>query len=107
MLGWAVGPLGRHLYIRQLQDQKAGAVVEAMTFDDLATWGELCGWGLARGHARTGRTGRRSPATSATTTRSTTRLADFAVAYADQTDRDHAAFVAAIRAGRIKAESGI
>ena len=41
MLGWTVGPLGRHLYMRQLQDQKAGAVLEAMTFDDLETWGEL------------------------------------------------------------------
>ena len=54
LLGSAVGPGGRHWYVRQLQDQKASAVVEAMTDDDLATWGELCGWALARGHARSG-----------------------------------------------------
>ena len=45
---------GRHLYVRQLQDQKGGAVIDAMTVDDLAAWGELCGWALARGHARSG-----------------------------------------------------
>ena len=54
LLGWTVGEQGRHWYVRQLQDQKGGAVVEAMTLDDLATWGELCGWALARGHARSG-----------------------------------------------------
>ena len=53
-LGFAVGSGGHHWYIRQLQDQKASAVVEAMTQDDLVTWGELCGWALARGHARSG-----------------------------------------------------
>ena len=52
LLGWTVGDRGRHWYVRQLQDQKGGAVVEAMTLDDLAAWGELCGWALARGHAR-------------------------------------------------------
>ena len=54
LVGWTVGDLGRHWYVRQLQDQKASAVVEAMTVEDLATWGELCGWALARGHARSG-----------------------------------------------------
>ena len=54
LLGSTVGDGGRHWYVRQLQDQKASAVVEAMTVDDLATWGELCGWALARGHARSG-----------------------------------------------------
>ncbi len=53
-LGTAVGELGRHWYIRQLQDMKGSAVVEAMTIDDLVAWGELCGWALARGHARSG-----------------------------------------------------
>ena len=61
-LGTAVGELGRHWYIRQLQDMKGSAVVEAMTIDDLVAWGELCGWALARGHARSG-----EPATIADT----------------------------------------
>ncbi len=54
LLGWTVGEHGRHIYVRQLQDQKGVAVVEAMTVDDLETWGQLCAWALARGHARSG-----------------------------------------------------
>lgn len=106
MLGWAVGPGGRHLYIRQLQDQKASAIIEAMTFDDLVTWGRLCGWGLAGGHARTG-----EPATLGgylgTDNEIDHAIADFAVTYADQTERDHAALVAAIKSGRVAAEPGV
>ena len=105
-LGWAVGRHERHWYVRQLQDQKGGAVVDAMTPEDLATWGELCGWALARGHARSGQ-----PAEIAgylgTDKAFDHALGDFAVAYADQNERDHAAFVAAIRAGRIPADPGV
>jgi hypothetical protein len=106
LLGWTVGAQGRHWYVRQLQDQKGGAVVEAMTLDDLATWGELCGWALARGHARSGQ-----PAEIAGYLGSDKAfehaIADFATAYADQNERDYAAFVAAIKAGRVAAESGV
>jgi uncharacterized protein (DUF2252 family) len=103
-LGWTVGDLGRHLYVRQLQDQKGGAVIAAMTPDDLEVWGELCGWSLARGHARSGQ-----PAEIAGYLGDVTTfehgLADFAVAYADQTERDHQALVDAIAAGRVEAAS--
>ncbi len=53
LLGWGLGP-NAQLYIRQLQDQKGSAVVEVMEHDDLRVWGRLCGWALARGHARSG-----------------------------------------------------
>jgi uncharacterized protein (DUF2252 family) len=106
LLGWAVGRLGRHWYVRQLQDQKGGAVVDAMTLDDLVTWGELCGWALARGHARSGQ-----PAELAGYLGDDNAfdhaVGDFAAAYADQNERDHAAFVAAIKAGRIAAQAGV
>jgi uncharacterized protein (DUF2252 family) len=106
LLGWFVGPLGRHWYVRQLQDQKGGAVVDAMTIDDLAAWGDLCGWALARGHARSG-----EPAEIAGYVGEDdafdAAIGRFADAYADQTERDHAAFVAAIDAGRIPAERGV
>jgi hypothetical protein len=107
LLGHAAGgPLGREWYIRQLQDQKASAVVEAMTEEDLATWGELCGWALARGHARTG-----EPATIAGYLGDDPAfehaLSEFAGAYADQTERDFETFSAAIKDGRIKAEPGV
>jgi uncharacterized protein (DUF2252 family) len=106
LLGWTTGPLGRHLYVRQLQDQKGGAVVDVMTADDLLNWGELCGWALARGHARSG-----DPAAIAGYLGDDDAvdhaLADFAVSYADQTERDHAALLAAIKAGRVPAEQGV
>jgi len=105
-LGFAVGTRGRHVYIRQLQDQKASAVVEAMTQDDLVTWGELCGWALARGHARSG-----EPATIAgylgDDAAFDQAMGSFAETYADQTERDFDAFSAATKSGRITAEAGV
>ena len=92
--------------MRQLQDQKAGAIVDAMTADDLTSWGQLCGWTLARGHARSG-----EPAQIAAYLGPDDAfdhaIGTFAEAYADQNDRDYAAFMAAIRSGRIAAESGV
>ncbi len=106
LLGWMVGPLGRHLYVRQLQDEKGGGVVDVMTLDDLAAWGRLCGWALARGHARSG-----DPATIAGYLGETNEfdhaIGEFAEAYADQTERDHAALLAAIKAGRVQARSDV
>ncbi len=106
LLGWGMGSAGLHWYIRQLHDQKGGAVVDVMTVDDLQTWGRLCGWALARGHARSG-----EPATIAGYLGDDTEfdhaIGEFAEAYADQTEHDHAAFVAAIAAGRLEATSGV
>ena len=106
LLGSAVGPQGHHWYIRQLQDQKASAVVEAMTEDDLASWGELCGWALARGHARSG-----EPSTIAgylgDDDAFERAMEAFAETYADQTEHDFDAFTAAIKSGRIVAEAGV
>ena len=107
MLGWAVGPLGRHLYVRQLQDQKASAVVEVMTIDDLATWGQLCGWGAGPRPRPDRRARRRSPPISATTTPFDHAIAEFGAAYADQTEKDHAALLAAIKSGRVAAEMNV
>ena len=77
-----------------------------MTLEDLATWGELCAWALARGHARSGQ-----PATIAgylgTDNAFEHAMATFAEAYADQTEQDHAALLAAIKSGRVTAESGV
>ncbi len=106
MLGWLVGPAGRQFYLRQLQDQKGSAVIEAMTADDLLEWGRLCGWALARGHAKSG-----DPAAIAGYLGDDNAIdhafADFAAAYADQNEKDHAALVAAIASGRVIAEAGV
>jgi uncharacterized protein (DUF2252 family) len=106
LLGWAVGRQGRHWYVRQHQDQKGSAVIETMSAADLATWGELCAWALARGHARSGQ-----PAAIAaylgTDDGFEHAMTSFAEAYADQTEHDHAALTEAIRTGRVAAESGV
>ncbi len=106
LLGWTKGRLGRHVYIRQLHDQKGSAVIEAMTADDLKTWAELCGWALARAHARSG-----DPASIAAYLGDDDAfdqaVGEFAVAYGDQTERDFAAFTAAIKSRRLPAESGV
>ena len=76
-----------------------------MTAEDLATWGELCAWALARGHARSG-----DPAVIAgylgTDDAFDHAMATFAEAYADQNERDHAALLAAIKSGRLVAKLG-
>jgi len=106
MLGWTTGRLGRQFYVRQLQDEKGSAVVEAMTEHDLTTWAVLCGWALARGHARSG-----DPALIAAYLGDDDQIdraiEAFAVTYADQNETDYAAFTAAIKTGRLQAQSGV
>jgi uncharacterized protein (DUF2252 family) len=106
LLGWATGERGRHVYVRQLQDQKAGALIDAMTPEDLTSWGELCAWALARGHARSG-----VPASIAaylgTDDEFSHAVARFATTYADVNQRDFEALGAAAGSGRITAESGV
>jgi uncharacterized protein (DUF2252 family) len=105
-LGWAQGRIGRHIYVRQLQDQKGSAVIAAMSYDDLVSWGELCAWALARGHARSG-----DPVAIAAYLGDDDALDDalagFAVAYADQNERDYAALKAAAASGRIAVKTGV
>jgi hypothetical protein len=99
-LGWGETALGRHIYGRQLRDMKLKPLIEIFTEDVMAQYGEFCGWGLARAHARGG-----PAATIAGYLGSgdafDDAVADFAVAYADQNERDYAAFKKAVRSGRI------
>ena len=106
LLGWSTGPSGRHLYVRQLQDAKGAPVVEAMSADDLADWAGLCGWALARGHARSGDPAAIGGYLGEDAAFDEAAVA-FAGAYADQTERDHASLSAAIDAGTIAAERGV
>ena len=106
-LGWTKGvEENRHLYWRQLRDMKASAVVETMTPVVLAFYGGLCGWTLARAHARSGD----AVALAAYLGKSDKfdrSITDFSQRYADQNDRDYQAFTAAIRSGRLAAVEGI
>jgi uncharacterized protein (DUF2252 family) len=105
-LGWVTGPGGQHYYWRQLWDAKLSADLERFQEPGLLAYARACGWALARAHARSG-----SPISIAaylgTSGRFEQSMVAFAEAYADQNDRDHAALVAAIDAGRLVATPGI
>lgn len=101
-LGWMSGPQGRAFYWRQLRDMKGAADVAGMSPADLLGYARLCGTALARAHARSGdRIAIAAYLGGADTFEQA--VADFAVAYADQTAADHAALGAAIAAGVVAA----
>ena len=100
-LGWTQGEGGRHFYIRQLKDMKIKALVEFFTPGVMLTYAELCGWSLAHAHARSG-----EPAKIAgylgKSDQFDEAVADFSIAYADQSERDHESFMKAVRAGKLE-----
>jgi uncharacterized protein (DUF2252 family) len=102
-LGWTQGKAGRHFYIRQLRDVKVKPLVEVFNQSTLIDYATLCGWTLARAHARSG-----DPAMLAgylgksdVFDRSVSKFSEL---YADQAERDHAEFMQAVRKGRIEVE---
>ena len=109
-LGWqrttGIDNLERDFYIRQLRDWKISADIEQMDPRGMAIYASLCGWTLARAHARSGDRiaiaaylGKSDAFESA--------VADFAEIYADQNELDHAALAAAVKDGRAQAEFGL
>jgi hypothetical protein len=93
-------------YLRQLRDWKLSAEIELMRPQSMEVYARLCGWTLARAHARSGD----HMAISAylgSSTRFDNAIADFAETYADQNERDHAALAAAVSEGRVQAQSGV
>jgi Uncharacterized protein conserved in bacteria (DUF2252) len=101
-LGWFRGTGGRDFYWRQLKDMKGSANVEGMSPDELVIYAGLCGWTLARAHARSGDRVQIA-AYLGKSERFDRAIAEFAQAYADQTERDHAALCAAVKSGRLPA----
>jgi uncharacterized protein (DUF2252 family) len=110
-LGWVRVPSGidgksHDFYLRQLWDWKVSADVEVMTAGEMSIYGKMCGWTLARAHARSGDRiaiaaylGKGKVYNQA--------LVDFASSYADQNERDYQSLVEAVKDGRIKAETGV
>jgi uncharacterized protein (DUF2252 family) len=110
-LGWQHIDAGldgraRDFYVRQLRDWKFSAPIETMVLSGLVQYAGLCGWTLARAHARSGDRfaiagylGKSDKFDRAMVT--------FAEAYADRTEADHAALSAAVTDGRIEAVTGI
>ncbi len=111
LLGWYRVPVGldgkpHDYYFRQLWDWKASADVDNMAPEALLVYAKMCGWALARAHARSG--DRVAIASYLGSGDAFDRaMADFAVAYADQNALDHQALVDAIADGSVKAELGI
>ena len=104
-LGWSTFG-GRDYYARQLRDMKFSAEIETMEPAQFTGYVRLCAVALARAHARTsdpaqisGYLGNKDTFDQA--------IADFAEAYADQAERDHAALLAAIKEGRVHAQTGV
>jgi uncharacterized protein (DUF2252 family) len=102
-LGWTGGRRGRQFYYRQLRDMKFKFLVESFSKLSMLDYAALCGRTLARAHARSGDAamvagylGKRDVFDRA--------IGDFALAYADQAERDHGSFMKAIRRGRIKVQ---
>jgi uncharacterized protein (DUF2252 family) len=103
LLGWTMGDLrGRHFYVRQLRDMKLSAVIESMDAERLQSYVAICGWALARAHANSGDPVTISGYLGGGTVFSEA-IAEFALRYADQTDRDHRAMAQAVSAGKIRA----
>jgi len=106
-LGWTKGvDVNRHFYWRQLRDMKGSALVELMAPVTLTYYAQICGWTLARAHARSG-----DPVAMASYLgrddvfdRSIT---DFSERYADQNEQDYEQFVKAIGSGRLQAVEGV
>jgi hypothetical protein len=101
-LGWTKGELGRHFYIRQLRDMKVGAMVDVFTPGVMTQYAEICAWALARAHARSGVPAQISGYLGKSDAFDKA-IAAFAVAYADQSERDHAVLKNAVRSGRVEA----
>ncbi|WP_437985531.1 DUF2252 domain-containing protein [Sorangium sp. So ce117] len=105
-LGWqrvkGADGIERDFYVRQLRDWKFSVDIAALDRVLLTTYGGLCGWTLARAHARSGD----RIAIAAYLGKADTfdkAIAAFSIAYADQTERDHQALAAAVKSGRIQA----
>jgi uncharacterized protein (DUF2252 family) len=94
----------RDYYIRQLRDWKGSADIEGMTRAGMELWGRMCGWTLARAHARSGD----RVAIAAYLGKSDAferAIGKFSVAYADQNERDYQALAEAVASGRLAAET--
>jgi uncharacterized protein (DUF2252 family) len=110
-LGWVHVEAGlddkaRDFYGRQLKDWKGSAEIEQMVPEGMTTYGRLCGWTLARAHARSG--DRVAIASYlGKSDRFDRAILEFSKAYAEQNERDYRQLAAAVKSGRIEARTGL
>jgi sugar/nucleoside kinase (ribokinase family) len=109
-LGWqrtnGIDGIDRDYYVRQLRDWKGSAEVEGSSAEGGKAYAAVCGWTLARAHARSGD----RVAIASYLGKNDTfdqAVADFSSTYADQNERDHAALREAVQTGRVEAVEGV
>ena len=106
-LGWTKGvDANRHYYWRQLRDMKGSAQVEKMVPTGMAFYARICGWTLARAHARSG-DAVAIAAYLGDDDAFEQAISDFAEHYADRNERDYEEFVEQFRSGRLEALTGL
>jgi uncharacterized protein (DUF2252 family) len=101
-LGWTRSRRMRDFFVRQLRDMKFSMPVEGASPVSFKRYAENCGWTLARAHAKSGDAATISGYLGKTD-EFDQAIGKFALAYADQTKRDHAALVKAVKGGRVQA----
>ena len=98
--------MSRDFYVRQLKDWKGSAEIDQMNPEGLAAYGRLCGWTLARAHARSG-----DPIAIGAYLGSGRSfdhaILEFSKACAEQNQRDYDELRRAVKSGRIPAKTGI
>jgi uncharacterized protein (DUF2252 family) len=100
-LGWTASELGRQFYVRQLRDMKIKMLIEVYPPSVMRQYAQACGWTLARAHARSGEPAKITGYLGKSDTFDQA-VADFSIAYADQSERDHEALMKAVRAGKLE-----
>jgi uncharacterized protein (DUF2252 family) len=101
-LGWTTGATGKFYYWRQFKDMKGSVEVDGAPLAQMRRYAQVCGWTLARAHARSGDS-QAIAGYVGTGEAFDEAIAEFAVAYADQNDADYKQFKVAIASGQIAA----
>ncbi|WP_028218655.1 DUF2252 domain-containing protein [Paraburkholderia oxyphila] len=104
-LGWTTGPAKRNFYVRQLRDMKVSAEVERMSNAVLQGYARICGWALARAHAKASGKAVEIAAYVGNGDRFAEALTEYAFACATQNEKDYETFIRACRSGKLEARS--
>ncbi|WP_101476607.1 DUF2252 domain-containing protein [Candidatus Nitrosotalea bavarica] len=104
-LGWYRNFNGRDFYVRQLRDMKVSPEVETFNPRTLTAYATVCGWALARAHAKAGEV-EMIAGYLGTKENFDDAMVQYSIAYADQVERDFKVFKAAINSGRLKTKVG-
>jgi hypothetical protein len=100
-LGWTTAPNGRQFYVRQLRDAKIKPLIDTFDGELLEAYAKACGWVLARAHSKSTDVTAIAGYLGVANDVFDRAMGSFAIAYADQAERDHAKLKSAVKAGKI------